>query len=242
VDDTISGTHRADRVAAVRVGSDVVHADDVVIAAGIWGPAVARLAGLELPLVPVAHPYVYSPRRSAVHQSSPLVRWPEHGVYTRDHGDRDGLGTSGHEPLVVPKPPPERADLSWPGGALETAIIAGTSLWPAEHRWQPMERVAGLLSITPDNRPLLGPLRQIEGLWAAESIWVTHAGGAARALVAAMFGEPESIAALAPDRFADEPPAKLWAMAAAQYGSDAAPVGPSRGRRYRERDRRHRSN
>ena len=35
-------------------------ADDVVLAGGIWGPALAELVDAYLPLFPVAHPYVYS--------------------------------------------------------------------------------------------------------------------------------------------------------------------------------------
>ena len=36
-------------------------ADDIVIACGVWGPMIAALAEVELPLTPVAHPYVYGP-------------------------------------------------------------------------------------------------------------------------------------------------------------------------------------
>ena len=200
---------RGDRVGAVRAGGRSFAADDIVLACGIWGPAVAELAGVDLPLAVVAHPYVYGPRRPRPSAPSPLVRWPERHVYGRDDGERDGLGTSNHEPVVVPEPP-ERAELEWPGGAIEAAVAAATELWPAE-------RVCGLLSITPDRRPLLGPFGAIEGLWAAEAIWVTHAAGAAEALVAAMFGEPAAIDALRPDRFGDDPTDELRAKAAERY-------------------------
>lgn len=33
-------------------------ADEIVLAAGVWGPTLAGLVGIELPLVPLAHPYV----------------------------------------------------------------------------------------------------------------------------------------------------------------------------------------
>jgi glycine/D-amino acid oxidase-like deaminating enzyme len=214
---------RGDRVAAVRAGGRSFAADDVVLACGIWGPVVAELVGVDLPLAVVAHPYVYGPRRPRPNAPSPLVRWPERQVYARDDGDRDGLGTSNHEPLVVAEPS-ERAELEWPDGAMEAAVAAATELWPAEHRWRPAERVCGLLSITPDRRPLLGPFGGIGGLWAAEAIWVTHAAGAAEALVAAMFGEPAAIDPLRPNRFGDEPADELRAKAAARYRDPAAAV------------------
>jgi glycine/D-amino acid oxidase-like deaminating enzyme len=212
-----------DRVVAVRAGSRSFAADDVVLACGIWGPTVAELAGVDLPLAVVAHPYVYGPRRPRPNAPSPLVRWSERQIYARDDGDRDGLGTSNHEPLVVAEPP-ERAELEWPDGGLEAAVAAATELWPAEHRWRPAERVCGLLSITPDRRPLLGPFGAIGGLWAAEAIWVTHAAGAAEALVATMYGEPSAINALRPDRFGDEPADELRARAAERYRDPTAAV------------------
>ena len=59
--------------------------------------------------------------------------------------------------------------------------------------------------MTPDNLPLLGPVGDIGGLWAAEAVWVTHAAGAADALAQLMTGTRPDIAgleALAPGRFA----------------------------------------
>ena len=44
---------------AVRAAGEEVAADDVVVACGIWGPAVAAFAGVDLPLTPVAHPYLH---------------------------------------------------------------------------------------------------------------------------------------------------------------------------------------
>jgi glycine/D-amino acid oxidase-like deaminating enzyme len=89
-------------VASVRTDQAVLAADDIVVACGVWGPAVAALAGVSLPLTPVAHPYVHGPARAPAASRSPFVRWPEHHVYARDHGDRLGLGTYDHVPVPVP--------------------------------------------------------------------------------------------------------------------------------------------
>ena len=37
------------------------------------------------------------------------------------------------------------------------AVEAALDLMPAQHRWPAVERMGGLLSITPDRLPLLGP-------------------------------------------------------------------------------------
>ncbi|MFE7134549.1 NAD(P)/FAD-dependent oxidoreductase [Streptomyces sp. NPDC057638] len=213
---------RGGRVRGVRTATDSFAADDVVLACGIWGPDMAALAGVRLPLVPVVHPYVYGRRRSARFGPTPLVRWPEHSVYARDHGDRDGFGGSHHDALVVDVLT-EQAQIRWPGGDLDDAVSAALELFPAEHAWHPSERIAGVLSLTPDKRPLLGQLGDVTGLWAAEAVWVTHAAGAAEALVAAMYDErppPESVAA---SRFDGVPPSEIRRGAVAAYRGDAAP-------------------
>jgi glycine/D-amino acid oxidase-like deaminating enzyme len=217
---------RGGRVAAVRAGRDVFAADDVVIACGIWGPEVARLAGEELPLVPVAHPYVFSARRPRAYPPSPLVRWPQSRVYARDHGDRDGLGTSNHDPIVVGELAGQ-AERPWPGGSFDDAVTAAIQLLPAQHRWQPAQRLNGVLSITPDKRPLLGSFGQSGGLWLAEAIWVTHAAGAASALTAQMFGELAGIGPLDPGRFANQPLEQLRRRAVARYRNTSPDCSPA---------------
>ncbi len=214
---------RGDRVVGVQVGDERLPADDVVVACGIWGPAIADLAGIELPLVPVVHAYVYSAAHPATRRPSPLIRWPEHNVYARDDGSRYGLGTSDHAPLIADELA-DRAELSWPGGEFDDAVAAALKLLPAEHRWSPSEHLGGVLAITPDKMPLLGSLGQVDGLWSAEAIWVTHAAGAAKALVAQMFGEPSTIAPLDPERFTGSSPEDLRQQAAARYRDQPPPA------------------
>jgi glycine/D-amino acid oxidase-like deaminating enzyme len=212
---------RGGRVKGIRAAGGFFAADDVVLACGIWGPGVAELAGVRLPLVPVVHPYVYGRRRSARFGPTPLVRWHELGVYARDHGDRDGFGGSHHDAFVVDDLT-ERAEIHWPGGPLDAAVSAALALFPAEHPWHPAEHVAGVLSLTPDKHPLLGRLGDVRGLWAAEAVWVTHAAGAAEALAAAMHDERPPAESLAANRFDGMPPAEVRRRAVACYRSDLA--------------------
>ncbi|MGH7878018.1 MAG: sarcosine dehydrogenase, partial [Candidatus Binataceae bacterium] len=68
------------------------------------------------------------------------------------------------------------------------------------------------LSMTPDNLPLLGRAENMQGLWMAEAVWVTHAAGAARALVELMYGVSPiipDVETLRPDRFSDQQPDAL---------------------------------
>lgn len=140
---------------------------------------------------------------------SPFVRWPEHHVYARDHGDRVGLGTYDHRPVpLTVEELGDSAERLW----LETfdeAVRQALLLLPVSQRFTVDTRLNGVFSMTADNRPLLGPAANTPGLWLAEAIWVTHAAGAARSLVQMMTqpgGNPivEGLEALSPDRFAGQ--------------------------------------
>ncbi|GMK59957.1 hypothetical protein CspeluHIS016_0901740 [Cutaneotrichosporon spelunceum] len=70
-------------------------AHTLVLCTGVWSGDF-----LPLPAVSVAHMYAYSaarPRRPR----SPFVRIPSANVYTRDHGDVDGIGSYDHDPVEV---------------------------------------------------------------------------------------------------------------------------------------------
>jgi len=218
---------RGDHVSAVRCRDGKTYAaDDVVLACGIWGPAVAALAGHVLPLTPVAHPYLYGPLhdvppRSRGTAGSPFVRWPEHHVYARDHGNRLGLGTYDHVPLPVAIDQlGDGAEQPWPAEAFDPAVARALTLLPTGQRFTPEHRLNGVFSMTADNLPLLGPSDTVGGLWIAEALWVTHAAGAAQVLAQLMTGATPTIAgldALRPGRFAGQPADDLTARSLRLY-------------------------
>jgi glycine/D-amino acid oxidase-like deaminating enzyme len=107
----------ATKVSAIVVGKDgklslatdhgALETDELIVAAGIWTAFLLQTLGINLPIVPVAHPYAYGPVRPRREKQQPFVRWPERHVYASDHGDCDGFGTYDHEP--VPCVPGENA-------------------------------------------------------------------------------------------------------------------------------------
>lgn len=160
-------------------------ADDIVLAGGIWGPDLAGLVDVHLPLFPVAHPYVYGGRAPSGPEG-PFVRWPDRHVYARVHGDRLGIGTYDHVPLPV-----TQADLSAGAGLpwttdLDPVVTKAQDLLKVTSRFPPEERVKGAFAMTPDNLPFLGRHPHKEDIWIAQAIWVTHAAGAAQNLARAM--------------------------------------------------------
>ncbi|WP_165070428.1 NAD(P)/FAD-dependent oxidoreductase [Marisediminicola senii] len=191
---------RASQIVVGVASGAVFEADDIVLAGGVWGPSLSHLTGLELPLFPVAHPYVYSPRRPQF-RAGPFLRWPERHVYARVHHDRLGIGSYDHPPVAV-----GQADLSggaglqWAGGFTEV-IDSAQQLLSERARFVPERRINGVFAMTPDNLPFLGPHLAMDGVWIAQALWATHAAGAATVLVAAMTEDAELPAELTVDRF-----------------------------------------
>jgi glycine cleavage system T protein len=185
-------------VRGVETTLGTIRAETVVLCAGIWGPKAARAAGVRVPLVPVQHQYAYTAplpelageTREVVH---PILRHQDHSMYFRQHADAYGIGNYRHEPLLT-----EPEDIRPPGGELQPSMLPFTqehfdtaareagAMLPAL-RDVPMRRsFNGLMSFTPDGFPLLGQTGAVQGLWLAQAIWVTHAGGCGRALAELM--------------------------------------------------------
>lgn len=90
--------------------------------------------------------------------------------------------------------------------AFEAAVDRARQLLPIESQFRVHTRLNGVFSMTADNQPLLGPIGNVDGLWAAEALWVTHAAGAAALLARQMTGDLREedatvVDALRPDRF-----------------------------------------
>lgn len=82
----------------------VLRANRVIAATGIWTSLLAQSASrTPIPVVPVAHPYVYTAEQREDTQT-PFCRWPEDHVYARFHGRRFGLGSYDHPPVHVESP------------------------------------------------------------------------------------------------------------------------------------------
>ncbi|NNG37535.1 FAD-binding oxidoreductase [Nakamurella sp. DB0629] len=186
---------------AVRTASgDRFAADALVLAGGVWGPRLARLTGVELPLFPVAHPYAYgAPTRFGL--PGPFVRWPEHHVYSRIHGDRLGIGSYDHRPVSVEQDElRDGARLAW-ADDFAPVIEAAQRLLRPEARFTPVYRINGVFAMSPDNLPFLGRHPDLPNVWIAQALWITHAAGATQRLATALLNDTALPDALSIDRF-----------------------------------------
>ncbi|MFM9441385.1 FAD-dependent oxidoreductase [Streptomyces acidiscabies] len=185
----------AGRVTGVRTDHGDLDADIVVCCAGIWGPKIARMAGLDLPLTPLAHQLAWTgPVPALAGQTEeavrPILRHQDADLYYRDRYDGIGIGSYGHRPMPVSADDiltfgddqPMPSVLEFTEDDFADAWTETQSLLPVTKDAKVDEGINGLFSFTTDNFPLLGESRDVKGFWVAEAVWVTHSAGVGRAM------------------------------------------------------------
>ena len=185
------------RVRAVDTDKGAIPADVVVLCAGVWGPILAAQLGLTLPMLPTEHQYVITTPLPALaaHRATdsalPILRHHDAGIYLRSHGDRLGIGSFNHvvrgiDPAALDEAATRGEDaLVRPFTAADFAqpFELARTLIPALREAQVERAFNGIFAFTPDGYPLIGPSPDVEGFWVAESSWISHSVGVARACV-----------------------------------------------------------
>jgi sarcosine oxidase, subunit beta len=206
------------RVAAGRVqGVETLHgtlrAERVVLAAGAWTNALLADLGTRLPMAPlVAFRVVTEPLD--VPDTMPTIMLGEVPMYLRGENGALLWGMHYHAPprfAFIDQKVPERFDQLPLDGLFEAQELARAAarVVPRLAEAKSMTIAFGAPTFTPDQRPLLGPIADIEGLFVAvgcNEAGVTHAPGYGR-LLAELFTTGEttlcSIEAFDPARFGD---------------------------------------
>ncbi len=183
------------KVVAVVTDHGEIPADIVVCCAGIWGPRIAAMVGMTLPLTPLAHQLVWTgpiaPLAGRTEEMlSPVLRHQDGDLYYRENFQGLGIGYYGHRPMPI-----DVADLAdFAEDRTMPSVLEFTErdfvpaweetarLLPATAGATPAEAINGIFSFTTDNMPLLGESSQVKGFWVAEAVWVTHSAGVGRAM------------------------------------------------------------
>ncbi len=180
------------RVRAVLTTRGRIAAERVLVCAGIWGPAIGRMAGVSIPLTPVQHQYTRTtPLPELAGQIGvrhPILRHQDRAMYFRQHGECYGIGSYRHEPLVVDvdriprhgEVPVMPSMLPFTPEHFAPALEAAGDLLPALRGVTLAHAFNGMFSFTPDGQSLLGESMAVRGFWVAEAVWVTHGGGAGK--------------------------------------------------------------
>ena len=205
---TVAGLRRGGaRIEAVVLADGTQLACGAVVdAAGAWASAVARLAGVDLPVVPLRRQVACTVETEALPAGMPLTIWVEDGFHLRV---RDG-----------------RVLLLWPtpGDPRDSFSTAVDGDWLLEMRRKADARVpalravaldparswAGLYEMSPDKHAILGALPECENLYFANGSsghGVMHAPALGQLLAEIIVhGRATSldVRALRPSRFAEQ--------------------------------------
>jgi len=196
------------RVTRVRTNVGDIETDTVVVACGVWSPAIAAMAGAHIPLTPAVHQMIsvgpipqLAARPGEI--SYPIVRDMDTFCYERQHGSDMEVGSYAHRPILHDPseiPSIEQATLSptelpFTSDDFDPQLEQAYELMPdalgadgAEIRYA----INGLLSLTPDGAPILGESPQVKGLWSAAAVWIKEGPGVGRAIAEWMTdGNPE---------------------------------------------------
>jgi len=176
------------RVQAVVTERGRIVCEQVLLCTNIWAPVLGQKVGVPIPLMAVEHLYAITTpvpelageTREIVH---PILRHQDHAMYFRQHGECYGIGSYQHTPLLVdPRELEAVATRPFTPEHWQASWQSATELLPALKTTTLARSFNGMFAFTTDGFPVMGPAPQVEGLWVAAGVWVTHAGGVGRAI------------------------------------------------------------
>ena len=210
-------SQRSDGTWDVRTSRGNIHAEHVVNAGGLWGREVGRMAGLELPLMAMAHQYIITEPVPAVTEyrkeagkELPIVVDFGGEIYMREESGGILMGTyeQDHRPWSPQKTPwsfgkellPPELDRIAP------ELEVGLARYPALAEAGIRTTVHGPFVFSPDGNPCIGPVKGLRNFWLAVGVMAGFCQGGGVGL------------ALANWITEGDPGMDIWAMDAARFG------------------------
>lgn len=176
----------------LETNNGVITADIVVNAGGQWGREIGRLAGVELPLVPMEHQYIVTetvPELKTLPREIPVTRDPERVFYMRQEGDGLLFGFFEHNPIpwAVDGIPREFGQQLLPNREdhLVPDLVRAAERIPVLNRVGLKKIVNGPDAYTPDGAPLVGPVAGARDYYVISGFslfGIANGGGAGRML------------------------------------------------------------
>jgi 4-methylaminobutanoate oxidase (formaldehyde-forming) len=158
------------RVMGVETDGGFIEAEHVVVTAGPWTGSIAEMAGQRTAMVPIRHQRVSTAPVSGIPEHHPVVRVTDASCYLRPEEEGYLYGFF--------EPDPTSYDLELPAGFRTSEIEEPVQVMEeARERLTPVFPVLeglgiaaykrGLTTFAPDGAYLIGPVPQVEGLFAA---------------------------------------------------------------------------
>ena len=183
----------------LRDGTRASIATDVVVnAGGMFAPEIGRMAGVNVPIIPMAHQYLFTEAMAGVHAGLPQLRDPDNLVYFRE--EVGGLCMGGYERNPAPwsldgVPADFNGKLLAPDWPRFEEIMAGAvRRVPAIAEAGVSRIINGPEAFTPDNEFILGE-SEVRGFFVAAGFCahgIAGAGGIGRQMATWIAeGQPE---------------------------------------------------
>ncbi len=143
----------------------------VVDAGGAWSRVVARMTGIDIPLVPTRHQLVITEPLDVVEPSQPIARVIDVNVYIRP--ERGGLMLGGYEDdpeqydAATLPPGFQIKDLPLDLGVLRRFADSVREQFPILQDFTVREHRGGLPTMTPDGQHIAGPVPGVRGFFVA---------------------------------------------------------------------------
>ena len=199
------------RVVAVQTDRGEIRCRIVIDAAGAHASHIARLVGLELPIVPVRHEY-YDTAPLGLDPDLPCFRVPEMTLYGRAVGESLRLGgweatalsTDSHSYRLGEDLPAVQTD----EGVLDGFEEQFTRLYPAAEGADRIHIGKGWPTFTPDGRFVIGESSRVGGFVMAggcNAHGISGSAGIGRLVVESLFDPHpgDYVRSLSPDRFTE---------------------------------------
>jgi glycine/D-amino acid oxidase-like deaminating enzyme len=195
-------------ITGIRTSKGSAATDMVINAAGPWAGAVAWLAGVELPVVPVRHEYFVTVPQEGWHGNLPVLRIPDIRIYARAEvrgilcggWEADGLSL---DPRAVTVGQPLAVSPDW--DVLSGFAADFAKFIPAVTAAEIRAVFRGFPAFSPDGRFIVGPVPGIGGFVMAAACnahGVSGSAGLAESVLESLQPDPSSyVRSLSPARF-----------------------------------------
>ncbi len=171
-----------------------IHAEHVVNAGGLWAREVAAMAGIYLPLLPMAHQYLVTDDIPEIYNRSkefPHVVDPGGESYLRQEGRGLCIGfyEKKCEPWSVDRTPWEFGHELLPDAfdKIEDSVAFAYRRFPLLERAGVKRVIHGPFTFAPDGNPLIGPVPGLRNYWAACAVMAGFSQGGGMGLALAQW-------------------------------------------------------
>jgi 4-methylaminobutanoate oxidase (formaldehyde-forming) len=158
------------RVMGVETDGGLVEAEHVVVTAGPWTGTIAEMAGHRPAMVPIRHQRVSTVPVSGIPNHHPVVRVTDASCYLRPEEGGYLYGFFEPDPTSYDLELPagfRTAEIEKPVQVMEQARRRLAPIFPVLEDLEIADYKRGLTTFAPDGAYLIGPVPQVEGLFAA---------------------------------------------------------------------------